>query len=220
VIDNRTSTQEIAKEVRRLGGVLFLAHTEAGGYPFDVPEIDGMEVYNLHTELLDKLMSRQAGAESAKEVVNMFSYGDQTLRYMFNWQVLSMLVQKWDEQNLHRKLTGIAANDIHQNTGLQAFFTAQDTLMLFDTGHSDPKKKIWEHKLNPFTRMALRLCFGPLEPGKRLFRIDLDPYERSARFVNTHLLAKELTEAALLDALRAGRAFIAFNLSFPKTHPR
>lgn len=212
VIDNGTSTQEIAKEVRRLGGVLFFAHTESGDHPYDVPEIDGMEIYNLHTDLLDKLMSRQAFIESAKEVVNMHSFGDQTLRQLFNWQVLSMLVQKWDAQNLHRKLTGIAANDSHQNTGLQALYTAQNTLMLFDTGHSDPAKKLSEHKLNPVTRMLLRLCFGPLEPGKRLFRIDLDPYDRSARFVNTHLLAKDLTEPALLDALRVGRAFIAFNM--------
>ena len=39
----------------------------------------------------------------------------------------------------------------------------------------------------------------------------MDPYERSTRFVNTHLLARELSEPALLDAVRSGRAFIAFN---------
>ena len=66
--------------------------------------------------------------------------------------------------------------------------------------------------MNIAERLALRVCFGPLQPGKQLFRFDLDPYDRSARFVNTHLLAKELTEPALLEAFRAGRAFVAFNM--------
>jgi hypothetical protein len=172
-----------------------------------------MEIYNIHTDLLDELMEKHSRAEIVKELlINMYSYGDQSLRYMFDWWILGMLVQKWDEQNLHRKMTGIAANDCHQNVGARGVYTAQDTLLLLDTGHSDPKKKLAEFKLNAVTRLLLGACFGPLEPDKQLFRIDLDPYERSARFVNTHLLAKELSEPALLDAFRAGRAFVAFNM--------
>ncbi|HNT87143.1 MAG TPA: hypothetical protein PKL84_04690, partial [Candidatus Hydrogenedentes bacterium] len=112
----------------------------------------------------------------------------------------------------YRKLTPIAANDCHQNVGVRAVYTAQDTLLILDTGHNDPEKKIREFRLNFLTRLPLRLLFGKLTPDKQLFRIDLDPYERSSRFVNTHLLAEELSEPALLDALRAGRSFIAFNL--------
>ncbi len=212
VLDNHADPAELAKEIRRLGGVLCFGHCEAGR-PWDIPEVDGMEIYNLHTDLLDELMEKHSRPELVKEaLMNMYSYGDQTLRSMFDWWVLGMLVQKWDEQSLHRKITAIAANDCHQNVGLQGFYTAKDTLLLIDTGHEDPRKKIAEFNLNPLTRVLLRWCFGPLEPDKRLFRLDLDPYERSARFVNTHLLAKELTEPALLEAVRAGRAFVAFNL--------
>ncbi len=131
---------------------------------------------------------------------------------MFDTWVLHMLVQKWDEQNMQRKITGIAANDCHQNVGVRAVYTEEDSLLLLNTGHNDPADKINEFKLNFLTRTLLRLCFGALEPNKQVFRIDLDPYERSSRFVNTHLLANDLTEPALLDALRAGRAFIAFNM--------
>ena len=212
VLSNNANPAELAKEIRRLGGVTCFAHVEAGR-PWDIPEIDGMEIYNIHTDFLDELMEKHSRAEIAKEIlINLNSYGDQTLRSMFDWWILSMLVQKWDEQSLHRKITAIAANDCHQNVGARGVYTAQDTLLLLDTGHSDPKKKLAEFKLNAMTRLILRLCFGSLEPDKQLFRIDLDPYERSARFVNTHLLAKELTEPALLDAVRTGRAFIAFNM--------
>lgn len=212
VLDNNADKPELAKEIRRLGGVLCFGHCEAGR-PWDIPEVDGMEIYNLHTDLLDELMEKHSRPELVKEVlINMYSHGDQTLRHLFDWWVLAMLVQKWDEQSLHRKITAIAANDCHQNVGVHGIYTDRDTLLLLDTGHDDPKKKIMEFNLNPITRLLLKSCFGPLEVNKEVFRIDLDPYERSARFVNTHLLAKELTEPALLDAIRKGHAFIAFNL--------
>ncbi len=212
VLRNDADPAELAKEIRALGGVLCLGHVEAGR-PFHIPEIDGMEIYNIHTDILDELMEKHSRPELVKEfLINLFSYGDQTLRHMFDWWILAMLVQKWDEQSLHRDITAIAANDCHQNVGVRGVYTARDTLLLLDTGHNDPEDKLYELDLNIFTRLLLRVFFGPLEPDKQVFRIDADPYERSARFVNTHLLAKELTETALLDALREGRAFIAFNM--------
>jgi hypothetical protein len=69
-----------------------------------------------------------------------------------------------------------------------------------------------EFQLNSLTRSLLRLVFGPLTPQKKLFHVQLDPYERSARFVNTHVLAHQLTEPAILDALRHGRVFVGFDL--------
>ncbi|MCL4789138.1 MAG: histidinol phosphatase, partial [Verrucomicrobia bacterium] len=69
-----------------------------------------------------------------------------------------------------------------------------------------------EFKLNWFTRPLARLCFGRLEPDRKLFHVQLDPYERSARFVNTHILARELSEPAILDSLREGRVFIGFDM--------
>lgn len=39
----------------------------------------------------------------------------------------------------------------------------------------------------------------------------LDPYPRAFRFVSTHVMAEELTQEAVLGALREGRAFVAFD---------
>jgi hypothetical protein len=47
---------------------------------------------------------------------------------------------------------------------------------------------------------------------RRLFHFQLDPYERSGRFVNTHVLARSLSEPTILDGLRAGRVFIGFDM--------
>ena len=46
-------------------------------------------------------------------------------------------------------------------------------------------------------------------PGDILARIDLDPYSRSFRNVSTHILAPELSEPALRNALRAGHAYVS-----------
>jgi hypothetical protein len=45
-----------------------------------------------------------------------------------------------------------------------------------------------------------------------LFGLQVDPYERSFRFVSTHVLAGELTERAILEALKARRCYVAFDL--------
>lgn len=44
-----------------------------------------------------------------------------------------------------------------------------------------------------------------------LLGLRLDPYPRAFRFVSTHVLAPELTEQAVLDALRDGRCYVAFD---------
>jgi hypothetical protein len=46
----------------------------------------------------------------------------------------------------------------------------------------------------------------------RLGRVQLDPYELVFRFVNTHVLAPALTEEAVREGLREGRAYVAFEM--------
>ena len=116
-------------------------------------------------------------------------------------------LNRWDDLNRTRHITGIAGNDCHQNVGLRAFYTSEGSIRIEDTS----PETIKEWKLNAATRPLARLAFGPLEPGRLLFHAQLDKYERSARFVNTHVFARELSEAAILEALRAGRVFVGFD---------
>ena len=48
-------------------------------------------------------------------------------------------------------------------------------------------------------------------PGSVLFELQLYPYENALRHVATHLLMQELSQAAVWDALREGRAYVAFD---------
>jgi len=194
---------QLAKKIRDLGGVLFFAHCEEDRL-WDLPELTGMEIYNIHTDFKDEDLRKL----TPDIILSLWSYPDQVIRLIFDRP--TAFLARWDDLNRSRRITGIAANDAHQNTGVRGVYSANNTLRLLDTGHKDEAFK--EFKLNRLTRGILRLLFGPLTPDKQLFRVDLDPYERSARFVNTHLLANECTEPALLAALRQSRAFVAFDM--------
>lgn len=193
----------LAKRIAELGGVVFIGHPEEPR-PWDIPELTGMEIYNIHTDMKDEDL-RELAPDIA---LSLWSYPEQTLRLIFDRP--TEILARWDEMNLSRKFVGIAANDCHQNVGMRGFYTPDGTLLVRDTGHNDRKTGEW--KLNFFKRLALRLLFGKLEPGKQIFRFEIDPYARTAGYLATHILARELTQESLLDSLRAGRVYVGFDM--------
>jgi hypothetical protein len=207
VLSNRTPAAVLAQQIGRYGGVLFFAHPE-NPRQWDLAELTGMEIYNLHTDFkrLGGGIGGTLRAHLPDLILNLRRFPDHIYRLPF--QRPTEFLQRWDDLNRSRPITGIAGNDCHQNVGLRGYFTPEGTIRIEDTS----PRVLREVRLNALTRSLARLFFGPLEPGKKLFHVQLDPYERSARFVNTHLLARELSEAAVLDALRAGRVFIGFDL--------
>lgn len=200
--------REMAARVKAAGGVAFFAHSEEPLRDWECQDITGMEIYNIHSNFKMLDMKKEAWRLIPNFIWCLRAYPEQTIRSIY-FKPVSILA-RWDAQNRTRRFTGIAANDIHQNVGLYGVYTDKDTFRIYDTGHKDRYKADW--KLNAITRPLLRLCFGPLEPNKELFRTNLDPYERSARFVNTHILAKECTEVSLLDGLRNARVFVGFDV--------
>ncbi len=203
VLSNQTDAATLARQVVENGGVLFYAHS-VEPREWSRPELTGMEIYNIHTDLKRKNNGLQRLLPDI--LLSLNAYPDHIYRLIF--QRPTDLLARWDELNRSRHLTGIAGNDCHQNVGIRGFYTDRGVIHIEDTSPS-PIKDV---KLNWFTRLLARVFFGPLEPGRRLFAIQLDPYARSARFVNTHVLAAELTEPAILEALRAGRVFVGFDM--------
>jgi hypothetical protein len=203
VLSNRTDSATLAREVVSHGGVLFYAHPEELR-EWDRPELTGMEIYNLHTSF-----KRRPGGLSSllpDVLLNRSRYPDHLYWQMFDRPV--DFLRRWDDLNRTRHITGVAGNDCHQNVGIRGFYTVAGTIRVEDTS----PKKLGEFKLNWLARPLVRLALGPLEPNRKLFHVQLDPYEQSARFVNTHVLARELSEAAILDSLRAGRVFVGFDV--------
>lgn len=203
VLSNATDGATLARQITENGGLLFYAHPEEPR-DWERPELAGMEIYNLHTDF-----KRQRGGLAGllpNLLLNQRRYPEQIYHQMFNRP--AEFLQRWDDLNQTRHITGIAGNDCHQNVGFRGFYTDSGLIRIEDTS----PQTLREWKLNWFTRGLARMIFGPLEPNRKLFHLQLDPYERSARFVNTHVLARELSEAAILEALRIGRVFIGFDM--------
>ena len=203
VLETGEDPETLAQQIEDLGGLLFFAHPEEERR-WDLPQLDGMEIYNIHTDTKDEGNILRMLLPDI--VLSIRSYPDQVFRTFFDRP--TALLNHWDQLNLSRKIVGIGANDCHQNNGFVGSFTEQGTLLLEDTSPDI----IGEYELNILTRFILRLFFGPLEPGRELFRFQLDPYERMTRFVTTHILAEELTERALLESLKQGRVFVGFDM--------
>lgn len=203
VLSNATDAATLARQIVQNGGLLFYAHPEEPR-DWDRPELTGMEIYNLHVDF-----NRVRGGLRAllpNLLLNLRRYPDQIYHFIFNRP--EEFLQRWDDLNRTRHITGIAGNDSHQNVGVRGFYTDSQTLRIEDTS----PRTLREWRLNWFTRPLARMVFGPLVPNRKLFHVQLDPYERSARFVNTHILARELSEPAILDSLRVGRVFIGFDM--------
>ena len=206
-LSNRAPPAELARQVAEHGGLLFFAHPE-NPRAWELPELAGMEIYNLHTDF------KRAGGSVTGALLRQIPdlvlshrrFPDHLYRLPFRRP--AEFLRRWDELNRTRRITGIAGNDCHQNVGFRGFMTPEGTLRVEDTS----PRVIKEFPPGFLTRAALRLGFGPLEPGRRLFHVQFDPYERSARYVNTHVLAHELTEPAVMESLRESRVFVAFDL--------
>lgn len=207
MLSNRTEPATLARQIAEQGGLLFFAHPE-NPRRWDLPELAGMEIYNLHADF-----KRMGGSVTGTLrmrlpdlLLNLRRFPDHVHRLAF--QRPTEFLRRWDELNRERHITGIAGNDCHRNVGLRIVATAEGNLRVDDTS----PRVLREIRLNWLSRPLARLLFGPLEPGRLLFHLQLDPYERSARYVNTHVLAESLTEPALLEALRAGRVFVGFDM--------
>lgn len=211
VFDEKEEVRDEAKKIRELGGLVAYAHCEEER-DWDLPELEAMEIYNIHATMIKYKSDKKWMWRTVTTVLTCYnSYADHCFYTLFERP--DKVLRIWDDLNVTRHISGFAGNDTHQNAGIKGMYLPNGNLAVCDTGHKfGNKDKANEVKLNVFTRLLLRALYGPLESGKQLFRYDLDDYVRSALYVRTHLLAKSCTEPDILEALRAGRGFISFDM--------
>jgi len=202
VLSDTLDKRLLAKMVAEKGGNVFFVHSENEKHLWDLPQLGGMEIYNIHTDFLDEKYIKIL----PDMILNSGTYPDQTLRIIFDRH--DRIHQHWDELNKTRKIVGFCAVDAHKNVGVRLQYTAEERFLLRDTS-PDLDNSV---ELTWLPRWFARLCWGPLEPGKTLFQIDWDPYDRSLRYDNNHLLIKEVNDQTLSDALREGRNYVGFDM--------
>ncbi len=199
------SPQQAVDIVRETGGQVFLCHLEER-MDWDLDNLTGSEIYNTHADVKDepRLYAALANPLKVMGLIAAFEqYPQESFAALQNYP--ADYLHRWDELCQKHPLTGVAANDSHHNQGLHAFI-ADDGKLQVNDGLDEPVLT-----LDPEDKPAVKALIGEKQPGDTLFKLDLDPYERSFGHVSTHLLMNELTEEATREALVAGRAYVAFD---------
>lgn len=190
------------------GGNIFLSHVEERtDWPTD--KLDGLEIYNHHTDVKDEgafnlwLQSSLTNPVRLPELAAALNdYPDEVFGAQQDY--LANIITKWDRDSQTHRLTGVAANDCHHN---QVFTVTAIDEATVEVGYITSKPTTTRVSAEKVPGVAA-LVRGK-KPGELIARLDFDPYERSLRYVSTHILARELTETAVRDALKRGHAFVA-----------
>lgn len=194
-------------------GVTFVAHPEERKTDADweLPYFHGMEIYNTHADALDsghEKVLEDLRTENPFKILQTLNtikkYQQEAFTTFFDAPV--DLLKRWDALNVRflpegRRVVGIAGNDSHQNVGV-SFEVGQDLVI------KDALGKVVGNV--PGSKLPLFLL-GGLTSNPENLRYSFDPYEVSFRYVGTHLLAPEVSEAALFSALTAGRSYVSFD---------
>jgi len=202
------SREQYIEMVRNGGGNIFLSHVEERT-DWLTDKLDGLEIYNHHTDVKDEgafnlwLQGSLTDPVRLPELVaalNDYPYE------VFGAQqdYLSDIIAKWDRDAQRHPLTGVAANDCHHN---QVFTVTAIDDATIEVGYITSKPTTTRVTAEKVPGVA-GLVRGK-KPGELIARLDFDPYERSLRYVSTHILARELTETAVREALKRGHAFVA-----------
>jgi len=198
--------QDKVDTVVATNGQVFLSHLEER-MDWDLHGLTGTEIYNIHADFKDEpaLLAALTNPVSLLTVIGpaVRQYPQEVIAALQDYP--AQYLRRWDELCQTRPLTGISANDAHQNTGVKAVVTDEGQLQVLDA--TGDQLAI----LDPAKIPALKLLMAGRKAGDAIFDMQLDPYVRSFRHVSTHLLLKELSEQAVRDCLTAGRAYVAFD---------
>lgn len=193
--------------VRRIGsggGMAFLSHLEER-MDWNLDGLTGCEIYNTHADAkeetrLYQMMKNPLWLVQAKKVVD--AYPRESLAAIVD-PPLDYL-RRFDELCAAYPHTGVSANDAHENVGLRITLAEGGKVRVADALDEEITT------LDRAVVAAFTTIPDDAEPGDLVFSLQLDPYEHSLRHVATHVLAAELSRDAIEEALRKGRAFVAF----------
>lgn len=187
-------------------GNIFLSHVEEKG-DWETGELDGLEIYNIHSDLLDEsefvrwLQGAFTNPDRLKQLEQALrEFPAETFGALQDY--LPTVIAKWDRDLPAHHLTGVAANDCHHNQVFTVKALGEDAVEV--TAFPDPPRKFTAAQAPRVAEML-----KGRRPGELIAKLDFDPYERSMNFVSTHILLREVNEAAVRQALRAGHAFVA-----------
>lgn len=200
--------EQYIETVRAGGGNIFLSHVEER---FDWPtdQLDGLEIYNHHTDVKTEgafNLWLQGTLTDPVRLPQLVAALNEFPEEVFGAQqdYLTDIIAKWDRDAQQHRLTGVAANDCHHNQVFTVTAIDENTVEVGYITSKPTTTRITADKVR-----GVALLVKGRKPGELIAKLDFDPYERSLRYVSTHILSHELSESSVRDALRQGHAFVA-----------
>ena len=192
--------------VKQDGGTIFLSHVEER-LDWDTTGMDGLEIYNLHTDVMDEsefmlwLRGSLTDPDRLRLIEKLIAeYPQEVFGSLQDY--LAPIVAKWDTDLQSRKLTGVSANDCHHNQVFTVKAVDSQTIEIGIIG--DPPRKVTTAQVPKIAPMLTGK-----KPGEIIAKLDFDPYERSLSHVSTHVMLRSLDEPSVRQALNHGRAYVA-----------
>lgn len=196
VLDWSLGEKQIIHHVVAKGGLATYVHSEEP-HPWDNPDYHAMEIYNIHTDVLD-----ENGISSLliNNAINGAQYMDWCYREFYDDQ--TDILSLWDSLNTGRRIIGVGAVDAHNNHNLRARYL-ENGLVEWVGPNADTisiKKENWLDKL---------LLGEPDEHGWA-FRWDLDSYFDSFNHVSNQVFCDTFSHVAIKDHIINGHLFVSF----------
>jgi hypothetical protein len=190
-------------------GLIFLSHLEERP-DHSTEGLIGMEICNRHYDakkdvagLIAIALKMLEPARLAELQEDVRLYPDECLAAQVEYPELYL--KKWDADTALRHLTGVAANDCHHNQVLILKVLDEKTVLLGTNVDKDEAMR----RFTVDSHSGIAELTRGKQPGDVIARVDFDPYYRSFRNMTTHILAEDLTEAAVRSALRRGHAYVS-----------
>ncbi|RMG27029.1 MAG: hypothetical protein D6730_08010 [Bacteroidetes bacterium] len=196
VLNWQLPADSLMKSVVSQGGMLLYVHSEEA-HAWDNPYYQGMEIYNIHTDLKDET---HLFPFLLNALINGGPYRHWVYRELYDPQPAIWAL--WDSLNQHRRIIGMAAVDAHDNQSLRARYVPGGQVEWVG-----PNAKTLALKQPGWLEAWL---LDPAGSEKWAFRLGLDTYFHSFQFVNTHIFSDSLSAAKLKQHLLKGHAYIAF----------
>jgi hypothetical protein len=206
-VENRYSTrEEFIKVAKSAAGIIFLSHVEER-MDWPTTDLDGLEIYNHHADFADEdefvkwLRASFIDPDRLRQIERALAEYPMEV-FGASQDYPEQIIAKWDSVLIQQKATGVSANDCHHNQVFTIKASPPDAVLINAVGEA-PRKLTTEQA----PRIAELL--NNKAPGEVIAKLDFDPYDRSLRYVTTHLLMRELTESSVRQALRQSHAYVA-----------
>lgn len=197
VLDWSKGDSAVIHDVVKNNGLVIYVHTEEP-HDWDNPDYQAMEIYNIHTDLLDGNDDMLSLVFNA--LINKSKYAHWIFREIYDEQV--DILANWDKLNKKRRIVGLAAVDAHNNNNIRA-------------GYLKDGKVEWvgpNAKTLEIVKPGLRekILLGKPDSTGWAFKWELDPYFLSFNHVANHVFSDTLNNFDIKNNLIYGHAFISF----------